>query len=343
MTALPDAASSPSWTPPTVRGRLGLLGLVLAAIHALAWGLFALGSGGVLAFGLFLTAYLAGVKHSYDWDHLAAVDNSTRKFVGEGGRPVSVGFAFSLGHSSVVTLAGILLVLGARAVAGAAEEGSASNHVLGLIGGGVSGLYLLAMGLFNALAAVRAGSVLREARAGAVVHEDDLRTRGAVARLIERPLRRVSKPWHIYVVGFLFGLGFDTASTVALLILTVSASASGVSAAALVSLPLAFTAAMTLCDSINGVAMMQMYSTALREPLRRLRFNLALTGLSAASALFISVITLGGWLRELLGLQDGLTLWLSQIDLGEAGLMLAGVFLLVWLAWWLVEGRRSPV
>lgn len=337
MATAAPVLSPDSWLVKTVRGRLVLLACAVGVIHLAAALLFWGGRGGVLTFGLLLTAYLAGVKHSYDWDHLAAIDNSTRKFVSEGRRPVSVGFAFSLGHSTVVALAGALLVAGVHAVQGAIEEGNASNHVLGLIGAGVSGLYLLAMGLFNARAALSVGRTLRSAHAGETVREEDLRARGVVARLIEAPLRHVRKPWHIYVVGFLFGLGFDTASTVALLILTVSASAAGVSPLALLSLPAAFTAAMTLCDSLNGAAMMRLYDTALREPMRRLRFNLVITALSAVSALMISFITLGGWLRELLGLEDPVTGWLADVDLGDAGLLLAGSFLVIWLVWRLAQ------
>jgi high-affinity nickel-transport protein len=325
---------------------MAALGAAVLVLHLAAAGLVLLGSaagrpGGVLVLGLVVTAYLAGVKHSYDWDHLAAIDNSTRKFVAEGSRPVSVGFAFSLGHSSVVTLAGLLLVAGARAVTGALQEGTGANRALGLIGAGVSGVYLLAMGLLSASAAWHILRILQRATAGARVTESDLAARGAVARLIGRPLAAVRRPRHVFFIGFLFGLGFDTASTVALLILTVSASASGVSPLALMAMPLAFTAAMTLCDSVNGVAMMRLYAAALREPLRRLRFNLAVTALSAASALVVSVITLGGWLRELLGLTDPVTAWLSVIDLGDAGLLLAGAFMAVWLLWRVLRARDA--
>ena len=146
-----------------LRTRLFFTFGAVAALHLGAVGLLlsgAAGTGQPLALGLVLTAYLAGVKHSYDWDHLAAIDNSTRKFVAQRQDPVSVGFAFSLGHSSVVILAGVLVVAGATMVGQFMEEGSAGNLVLGLIGSGVSGLFLLAMGIFNGSAFVRAARVI---------------------------------------------------------------------------------------------------------------------------------------------------------------------------------------
>ncbi|WP_120523039.1 HoxN/HupN/NixA family nickel/cobalt transporter [Arthrobacter celericrescens] len=306
--------------------------LHLAAVGLLLFGLLrSAGTGGQpLALGLVLTAYLAGVKHSYDWDHLAAIDNSTRKFVAQGREPVSVGFAFSLGHSSVVVLAGVLVLAGATVVGRFMEDGSAGNLVLGLIGSGVSGLFLLAMGVFNGSAFLRASQLYRHAKAGGAAAVEDLEAKGFVARLLARPLARVRRPRNIYVIGFLFGLGFDTATTIGLLVMTTAASLAGVSPLALLALPLAFAAAMTLCDSVNGVAMMRMYRSALADPRRKLGFNAVITGISAASALFISVVTLGGFLNAAFGLDDPVTAWLGSIDLGEAGLLLVAVLLAVW-------------
>ncbi len=305
----------------------------VAALHCAAVVLLlsgTTGGGQPLALGLVLTAYFAGVKHSYDWDHLAAIDNSTRKFVAQRQDPVSVGFAFSLGHSSVVILAGTLVVAGASLVGQFMENGSAGNLVLGLIGSGVSGLFLLAMGLFNGSAFLRAARAYRGARAGGSIDAADLEAQGLVARLLARPLARVRRPRNIYVIGFLFGLGFDTATTIGLLVMTTAASLAGVSPLALIALPLAFTAAMTLCDSLNGVAMMRMYRSALHDPRRKLGFNAAVTGISALSALFIAAITLGGFVNAAFGLQDPVTSWLGAIDLGDAGLLLIALLLAVW-------------
>ncbi len=307
----------------------------VAALHAAAVGLLLAGAaagGQPLAVGLALTAYLAGVKHSYDWDHLAAIDNSTRKFVAENKDPVSVGFAFSLGHSSVVVLAGALLVAGVSAVGSFMTAGTAGNQALGLIGSCVAGLFLLAVGLLNGTAFVRALDLCRGARHGADITAADLAARGFVARLLARPLARVRHPRHIYVIGFLFGLGFDTATTIGLLVLAGAASLAGVPAPALLALPLAFAAAMTLCDTVNGLAMMRMYRAALADPRRKLRFNAAITGISAVSALFISFVSLATFFHAAFGLRDPFTEWLAAVELGSAGLLLVVLLLAVWAA-----------
>ena len=290
----------------------------------------AAGAGQPLALGLVLTAYLAGIKHSYDWDHIAAIDNSTRRFVAQRQDPVSVGFAFSLGHSSVVILAGVLVVGGATLVGQFMEHGTTGNLVLGLIGSGVSGLFLLVMGLFNGSAFLQAAQVYRKVQGGGDMRDGDLEAKGFVARLLARPLSRVRRPRNIYVIGFLFGLGFDTATTIGLLVMTTAASLAGVSPLALLVLPLAFTAAMTLFDTANGVAMMRLYRSAIHDPQRKLGFNALVTGISALSALFVSVITLGGFFQTAFGLDEPLTTWLGGADLGESGLLLVAVLLAVW-------------
>lgn len=306
----------------------------VAALHAAAVVLLfssTAGEGLPLVMGLVLTAYLAGVKHSYDWDHIAAIDNSTRKFVAEHKDPVSVGFAFSLGHSSVVVLAGALLIAGASLVGSFMTEGTAGNTTLSLFGSGVSGMFLLAMGVFNGSAFLRAVRACRNAGAGRAVDAGDLEAKGFVARLLARPLSRVQRPRHIYAIGFLFGLGFDTATTIGLLVMTTAASLAGVSPLALLALPMAFAAAMTLCDTLNGVAMLRMYRRALHQPLRKLGFNAVITGLSAASALCISVITLAGFCSAAFGVRDPLTSWLGAVEPGDGGLVLVAVLLAVWV------------
>jgi high-affinity nickel-transport protein len=314
--------------------------LHLAALVLLVAGTAA--SGQPLALGLVLTAYLAGIKHSYDWDHIAAIDNSTRKFVAQRQDPTSVGFAFSLGHSSVVILAGALVVSGVSLVGSFMTEGSTGNLVLGLIGSGVSGLFLLAMGLFNGSAFLGATRSYRRVRGGGTVLPGELEAKGFVARLMARPLSKVRRPRNVYVIGFLFGLGFDTATTIGLLVMTTAASLAGVSPVALLALPLAFTAAMTLCDTTNGVAMMRMYKSAIHDPLRKLGFNALITGLSALSALFVAVLTLVGFCNAAFGLKDPLSGWLGAIDLGDAGLLLVAGFLALWGVATL-RGRRRAV
>lgn len=325
-----------------LRRRLAFTLGAVAALHAVAVVLLLLGSAEPLAVGLAITAYLAGIKHSYDWDHLAAIDNSTRKFVAQNQDPVSVGFAFSLGHSSVVMLAGVFLVGGASVMGQFMTGGSAGNVVLGLIGSGVSGLFLLFMGLFNGSAFLAAARSYMKARSGLQVTAQELEAKGLVARLLAKPLSRVKRPRNIYVIGFLFGLGFDTATTIALLMMAVSASVAGVQPLALLALPLAFTAAMTFCDTLNGVAMMRMYRSALHRPLHKLGFNAVITGISAASALFIAVITLAGFVSAAFGWEDPLSRWLGSVDLGDAGLLLIAALLGVWAVVALQARARKP-
>ena len=209
-----------------LRTRLLVTFGAVVALHAAAVVLLLAGmaaAGEPLAMGLVLTAYMAGIKHSYDWDHLAAIDNSTRKFVAQRKDPVSVGFAFSLGHSSVVILAGVLVVGGAAMMGQFMADGTTGNLVLGLIGSGVSGIFLLAMGLFNGSAFLRTAKAYRSVRGGGEVQAQDLEAGGFVARLLAKPLAGVQQPRNVYVIGFLFGLGFDTATTIGLLVMATAA------------------------------------------------------------------------------------------------------------------------
>lgn len=318
----------------------------VALLHIAAAGLLAyslLADVHPLALGLLATAYLAGVKHSYDWDHIAAIDNSSRKFAGQGRAPVSVGFAFSMGHSSVVLVAGALVVAGVGLMSTAMDEGSTLNTVLGLVGAGVSALFLLVIGLYNAAAFRSTVQVYGRAGHGAELTEAHLRPQGLMARLLDRPLSRMKRPRDIFVLGFLFGLGFDTATTVAFLLLTASAALAGISPLALMALPLGFAAGMTLCDTANGLFMMRMYHSAVSTARRRIGLNMVVTGLSAVSAIFVSILTLGGILHGPLGFGDPVTGWLAGIDLGQAGLLLVGLFLLIWAAATVVHRHRTSL
>ncbi|MFJ3956679.1 HoxN/HupN/NixA family nickel/cobalt transporter [Arthrobacter sp. NPDC090010] len=321
-------------------------GVVVLALHVLAIGLLALSIGehAAQAVGLCAVAYLAGVKHSYDWDHIAAIDNSSRRFAARGHYHPGVGLAFSLGHSTVVVLACSLVVLGVGSMHQLFEEGSPANTALAGIGAAVSGGFLLLLGLGNSGAFLTTARTARRLSAGETVDAAELEPRGLAARMVAAPLRAVRRPRHLYAVGFLFGLGFDTATTVGLLVASASAVLAGVPAIALLAMPFAFSAAMTLCDGANGLAMMALYRSALARPLHRVRFNLVVTGMSAVSALFVAVITLDGLFRELLGWQDPVSGFLADVDLGEAGLLLVASFLLVW-GCFAVAGRlkRGPV
>jgi high-affinity nickel-transport protein len=237
-----------------------------------------------------------------------------------------------------VVLAGLMVLSGVALAGQLMEAGSTGNLVLGLIGSAVSGTFLLVMGLFNGSAFLKAARAYRTAARGGTIRSEDLEAKGFMARLLAKPLAKVEHPRNIFVIGFLFGLGFDTATTIGLLVMTASATLAGVSPLALMAIPLAFAAAMTLCDSVNGIAMMRLYRSALENPQRRLGFNTVITGLSALSALLIAVITLGG-LVNAAGLDQPAIAWLAGIDLGEGGLALIAAFAAVWLVAVLL-GRR---
>ena len=214
------------------------MGAVVLALHVFGWGVLVfgvapqhitLGSAGVFGVGLGVTAYLLGVRHAFDADHIAVIDNTTRKLVGEGTRSASAGFWFSLGHSSVVFGLAFLLAIGVRAIVGPVQdEGSPLLQTLGLVGSLVAGTFLILIGLSNLFAAVGIAKVFRRMRSGELDEaelERQLEQRGFLARLFARVMRRVSKPWHLYPVGLLMGLGFDTATQVALLVLAAGTAA----------------------------------------------------------------------------------------------------------------------
>lgn len=263
----------------TVVGGLHLVALTLV----LAGGLW-----GGLGLGLVAVAYTRGLLHALDADHLAMIDGSTRKLLGEGRNPAGVGLAFSLGHSTVVLTAGVAVVAGAAWVREAINPGSQLAFILGSVGGLVSALYLLGVAAANTPLLVAA---LSGRPAPGHSHEGVTPT-GGLARLLSRPLRGVRHAGHVYVFGVLFGLGFDTASTVAVLMLTAAGSLSGVPPAALLGLPFAFAAAMTLGDSTNAAIMRRVYSAA--DTAVRRRLNITLLAVSIGSATLVASVTLIG-------------------------------------------------
>ncbi|HEY0620157.1 MAG TPA: HoxN/HupN/NixA family nickel/cobalt transporter, partial [Kribbella sp.] len=311
---------------PTVSGRFsarerrsigGMTGFVLL-LHLVGWGVlifavaphdYQLGSTGVLGVGVGLTAYMLGVRHAFDADHIASIDNTTRKLVGEGKPSVSAGFWFSLGHSSVVFAASLLLVAGVRSVAGVVQnEDNQVAQTFGLIGTLVAGTFLLLIGLMNLVAAVGIARVFRRMRTGQfdeVELERHLHNRGFITRILGRVTRRVSKPWHLYPVGLLMGLGFDTATQVALLVLAAGSAAFVLPWYAILVLPVLFAAGMSLFDTADGVLMARAYGWALLRPVRKVFYNLTVTVLSVAVALVIGVLVLTGLIVDRLSIDSG--------------------------------------
>jgi high-affinity nickel-transport protein len=311
--------------------RAGALAAVVVGLHVV--GLLVL-LGGTVAAGAGITAYTLGLRHAFDADHLAAIDNTTRKLMADGQRPLSVGFWFSLGHSTVVLALGALVVAGVRGVGGAVrDDGSALHQATGLVGPVVSGSFLLLIGLLNLAILVSLVGRFRRLRRGrldAAEMEAGLPAGGILTRVYGRATRAVRRPWHMYPLGLLFGLGFDTATEVALLVLAGGAAASGMPLPAIVCLPVLFAAGMALLDTIDGAFMNFAYGWALSRPVRKMYYNLTITGLSVAVALLIGSAELLSVLAGHLGLHGGVWGAVAGLDLNVVGYAVAGLFVLTW-------------
>ena len=321
---------------------LGMAGFILL-LHVVGWGALAglvlspvlpVGSSQVFGLGLGLTAYTLGMRHAFDADHIAAIDNTTRKQLAEGGRPVSVGFWFSLGHSSVVFVLVALLALGVRSLAGQlADESSPLQQFAGPVGTVISGVFLVLIGVLNLIVLAGIVSVFRRMHRGGFDEaelEAQLENRGFVTRFITGATRAVTKPWQMYPVGLLFGLGFDTATEVGLLVLAGGAAVS-LPWYAVLTLPLLFAAGMSLLDTVDGLFMYYAYGWANLRPLRKVYYNIAITGLSVAVALVIGGIELISVLAEKLRINSGPLAAIASIDLSGIGFLMVGLFAAVWV------------
>ena len=324
------------------RSIVGMATFVLL-LHLVGWGtLIALVApqeyqvgGQLFNLGLGVTAYTLGLRHAFDADHIAAIDNTTRKLMTEGQRPLSVGFWFSLGHSSVVFIMVVLLALGIRWLAGALEDDQSTlQQVTGLWGTSISGVFLVAIGLINLAALVGILKVFRKMRTGHFVEtelEEQLDKRGFLNRILGRVTRTVTKPWHMYPVGLLFGLGFDTVTEVGLLVVAGGAAASGLPWWAILTLPVLFAAGMSLLDSIDGSFMNFAYGWAFAKPVRKIYYNITVTALSVAVALVIGVIELLSVLTEKLDITSGPATAIASLDLEYVGYWIVGLFVVTWV------------
>ena len=316
---------------------------VVVVLHVVGWGVllalvvpghYTVG-GQVVGLGLGLTAYTLGMRHAFDADHIAAIDNTTRKLIGEGRPAVSVGFWFSLGHSSVVFVMVALLAAGVRALSSQlSDENSVVQRAAGTWGLSISGLFLLAIGLTNLGALLALFRLLGRLRADDYRPEElerALNTRGFMARLLRRVTSVVSRAWHMYPVGLLFGLGFDTVTEVGLLVLAGGAAASSLPWWAIVTLPVLFAAGMSLLDAADGAFMTMAYGWATDSPARKIYYNLVLTALSVVVAVGIGVVELSTVLSERLHLDNGVVSALASVRLDDAGFWVAGGFVGVWV------------
>ena len=315
----------------------GFFGSV-AVLHLAGWGLlliYGANHPGFLALGGL--AYTFGLRHAFDADHISAIDNTTRKLLQNGRKPVGVGFFFSLGHSTVVLLIAVALGLAVKwVVEGVVSNGGELRSVGGAVGTLVSGGFLVAIGILNLVVLLDIVRVYRNMRRGEYDEaglDEELMSGGLMTRVFGRIFRFVDQSWHMYPIGFLFGLGFDTASEVALLAISAGAAAQGLPFAAVISLPLIFAAGMSLMDTADGAFMSKAYSWAFASPIRKVFYNLTVTGLSVFIALFVGVVELTQILIRLLGLRGSVFNAIAGFDfIGKSGYVIAGAFVVTWVA-----------
>ena len=304
----------------------------IALLHGVGWGLFLYYSNRYPTMvGLGFVAYLFGLRHAFDADHIAAVDDTVRYMVQQGRRSLDVGFFFSLGHATVV----IALSLAISFLAGPIKHAFPEMRSLGgIIGASVSGLFLWVIGLLNLVVLIDLLGVWQHARAGQHTHarlDEMLARRGLISRLFRNRSRRfIGQSWQMYPLGILFGLGFDTASEIGLLAMAAGASAGNLPVPAVLSLPILFAAGMSLMDTTDGALMSKVYDWALLNPLRKIIYNLATTGVTVAMALAIGTIELLQVLGTTLGLDGPFFRFLRNFDFGLLGYVIVGMFLAIW-------------
>ena len=316
----------------------------VVALHVIGWGVliglvvpadYRLGQSQIFGIGLGVTAYTLGMRHAFDADHIAAIDNTTRKLLAEGQRPVSVGFWFSLGHSTVVFALVALLSLGVLTLAGPlADDSSMLQQVAGVVGTAVSGTFLYVIGIVNLVILVGIVRVFARMRRGQFDEEAlerQLSSRGAMNRIVGGATRSVTKPSRMYPVGLLFGLGFDTATEVALLVLAGGAAAFSLPWYAIMTLPVLFAAGMSLLDTADGVFMRYAYGWAFARPVRKVFYNMTVTALSVAVALLIGTIELTSILAERAGIESGPVAAIASVSLDSVGYAIVATFVLTWL------------
>jgi nickel/cobalt transporter (NiCoT) family protein len=315
-------------------GFFGLVGI----LHLAGWGLllaYAASHPAFLALGGL--AYTFGLRHAFDADHISAIDSTTRKLLQTGKKPVGVGFFFSLGHSTVVLLIAVALGFAVKSIVqGAIGNSGELRDIGGSVGTLVSGGFLVLIGLMNLLILLDIVRVYRKMRHGEYDRDsldDELATGGVMTRVFGRMFKLIDHSWQMYPIGFLFGLGFDTASEVALLAISAGAAAQGLPFTAVISLPLIFAAGMSLMDTMDGAFMSKAYSWAFASPIRKVFYNLTVTALSVFVALFVGVVELAQILIQMLDLRGGVFDLIGRFDfLGEAGYVIVAAFVVTWAA-----------
>lgn len=319
-----------------VRSKLfGIYGLLIAInVGAWLWALVAFHEHPVLL-GTALLAYSFGLRHAVDADHIAAIDNATRKLMQEKKRPVAVGLFFSLGHSSVVVLASIAVAFTAATLK---EHFEAFKAVGGVIGTSVSALFLLVIALMNLVILRSIYKAWRHVRQGGAYVEEDfdllLADRGFMARIFRPLFRLISRSWHLYPLGFLFGLGFDTATEIALLGISATQAAQGLSPWSIMVFPLLFSAGMSLVDTLDGHLMLGAYGWAYMKPIRKIYYNMSITLVSVVVAVIIGSIEALGLIADQLELKGNFWGFIGSLNdsFGMLGYIIIGIFIASWAA-----------
>ena len=316
----------------------GMLGTILT-LHVLGWGIFIVAilpqHYKLLGLGVAVTAYTLGMRHAFDADHISAIDNTTRKLMAEGKRPLSTGFFFSLGHSTIVFCLGIGMTIAAKALIGqVSNTSSVLQSFGGLFGTLVSGFFLYMIAILNLVILIGIVKVFLEMRRGRYSDhelEHQLNQRGLMFRFFGGLMKSIHSPWQMYPVGVLFGLGFDTATEVALLAATAGAATVGLPWYAILSLPILFASGMTIFDTLDGSFMNFAYGWAFSKPVRKVYYNITITGLSVAVALLIGSIELFGLLATELKLSGPFWHYVAGFDINQAGFIIVGLFVVTWV------------
>jgi nickel/cobalt transporter (NiCoT) family protein len=315
---------------------IGIYALLIAAnIAAWLWALAAFRDYPILL-GTAMLAYAFGLRHAFDADHIAAIDNVTRKLMQEGKRPVAVGFFFSLGHSTIVILLSIAIAITATALQSRFDNFTAIGGVIGTL---VSAFFLFAIAIANVLVLISIARTFRAVKSGSKFVDEDLdlmlSRRGFMGRLLRRFYRLIEQSWHMYPLGVLFGLGFDTATEVGLLGISATQAAQGMSIWSILVFPALFTAGMSLMDTTDSVLMVGAYGWAFVKPIRKLYYNLTITAVSVIVAMVVGGLEVLNLIGDQLGLTDGGGFWgaIGAINdnFGVLGYIIVGIFLLSWL------------
>ncbi|HMD46867.1 MAG TPA: HoxN/HupN/NixA family nickel/cobalt transporter [Acidimicrobiales bacterium] len=337
------ALSAAEWT------RAVAMAAVIVVVNLAGWGIFALAvaphhfhyKGLGLGLGVALTAWTLGARHAFDADHISAIDNTTRKLMADGKRPLGTGFFFALGHSTVIMVVAVGLSIAARAVFGAVVNPHSGYEVVGgVVGTSMAAGFLYLIAGLNVVVLAGIVTVFRGLRAGRYDEaelERQLLARGLMWRFFGRFMRSITKTWHMVVVGMVFGIGFDTATEVLLLAATASAATQGLPWYAVLALPLLFAGGLTLFDTLDGCFMNFAYGWAFARPVRKVYYNLVITALSVAVAFLIGTIEIVGLLSNELHVHGAFWDFMANFDINRAGFAIAGLFVVVWggaIAYW---------